>query len=217
MRSGTICMAVAGSVAMAASAGAAATPAPLAKRLPLTGGARDEAIRCMAEAISYEAGHEPENGQMAVAQVILNRLASPAFPKTVCGVVYQGSERRTGCQFTFTCDGSMARWKPGALWPAAVRIATLAVDGDLLPTVGDALNYHADYVQPAWAAHLVRVAKIGAHIFYGPGAPGEAATPPAPGATAPGATAPRTATLTLWGLPAATLTRIGGTVSVQRY
>ena len=100
----------------------------------------------------------------AVAQVVLNRLHHPSFPKTVCGIVFQGSQRRTGCQFTFTCDGSMARRRPVA-WDNALRIARLALDGQLVSAVGDATHYHAFYVSPLWSAQLTRVGRIGAHIF----------------------------------------------------
>ena len=195
------------STASAAVASVLAPPDGLEKSVA----ARDDAIQCVAQAISYEAGHESEAGQQAVAQVIMNRLGDPAYPKTACAVVYQGSDRRTGCQFTFTCDGSLARRKPGASWPEALRIAALAIDGHLLPTVGDALNYHASYVQPYWAAHLVRVAQIGAHIFYRTATNGGSPT-----RASGGAAGPRTVTLNVWGLAAATLTSVGGTVELRR-
>ncbi len=127
---------------------------------------RDAAVSCMATAIAYEAGTEPAQGQAAVAQVILNRMHHPAFPKSVCGVVYQGSARRTGCQFTFTCDGSLARRLSARTRSAALAVATLAIDGRLPATIGSATHYHANYVLPRWAAALVRVDTIGAHIFY---------------------------------------------------
>jgi len=127
---------------------------------------RDAAVSCLASAIAYEAGTEPAHGQAAVAQVILNRLRHPAFPKSVCGVVYQGSTRRTGCQFTFTCDGSLARRLSARTRTAALAVATLAIDGRLPATIGAATHYHANYVLPRWASALVRVDIIGAHIFY---------------------------------------------------
>jgi spore germination cell wall hydrolase CwlJ-like protein len=127
---------------------------------------RDRAVGCMANAIVYEAGYEPIEGQQAVAEVILNRVRSPLYPKTVCGVVFDGSTRATGCQFTFTCDGSMRRRLPEALKAAARAIAESALDGTLPDRVAGATHYHADYVSPRWAPSLVRVAKIGAHIFY---------------------------------------------------
>lgn len=127
----------------------------------------------MAKAIAYEAGNEPETGREAVAQVILNRVAHRAFPKSVCAVVFEGSQRRTGCQFTFTCDGSLRRPVSARTWAAALRLAARAVDGLLPPTIGAATHYHANYVMPRWAPAMVRIDRIGAHIFYrfpGPGA-----------------------------------------------
>lgn len=125
-----------------------------------------QAIECLATAISYEAGNEPAAGQEAVAQVVLNRVRAPDFPKTVCGVVYQGSTRRTGCQFTFTCDGSLLRPRTARSMSAARLVAERVLRGEGTALVGDALNYHADYVSPGWARSLDRVIKIGAHIFY---------------------------------------------------
>lgn len=130
------------------------------------GADRLSSIDCLAKAIGYEAGNEPEAGKQAVAQVILNRVRHRAFPKTVCSVIYQGSERRTGCQFTFTCDGSLRRSLSRRTWASALAIAVAAVDGLLPPTVGMATHYHADYVAPRWAPVMVRVGRIGAHIFY---------------------------------------------------
>jgi Cell Wall Hydrolase len=127
---------------------------------------RDRAVSCLATAIAYEAGHEPLSGQEAVAQVILNRVRNPAFPKSVCGVVFQGSARSTGCQFSFTCDGSMRRRMSGAVMLSATAVARSAISGLLQPQVGGATHYHADYVSPYWAPSLVRIAKIGRHIFY---------------------------------------------------
>lgn len=123
-------------------------------------------LDCLAKAISYEAAQEPLAGRQAVAQVILNRTRHRAFPKTICGVVFQGSERRTGCQFSFTCDGSLRRALSRRTWEAALAIARQAMAGELPVTVGGATHYHADYVAPRWAPSLVRVGSIGAHIFY---------------------------------------------------
>jgi hypothetical protein len=127
---------------------------------------RIKSIDCLARAIGYEAANEPQSGRMAVAQVILNRVRHRAFPKTVCGVVYQGSQRRTGCQFTFTCDGSLRRALSRRTWADALSIAGQAMDGVLPATVGTATHYHASYVSPRWAPAMVRVGQIGAHIFY---------------------------------------------------
>ncbi|MBX9728481.1 MAG: cell wall hydrolase, partial [Sphingopyxis sp.] len=123
-------------------------------------------LDCLASAISYEAGNEPVEGQEAVAKVVLNRLRAPEFPKTVCGVIFQGSTRRTGCQFTFTCDGSLLRPRSARSMAAARLVAERVLRGEGGAVIGDAINYHADYVSPVWARSLSRVTKIGAHIFY---------------------------------------------------
>lgn len=127
----------------------------------------DAALKCLTQAIYYEAANEPETGQRAVAQVVLNRVKHPAFPNTICGVVYQGSQRVTGCQFTFTCDGSLARVPLPALYRRAERISREAMSGRVAPEVGNSTNYHADYVVPYWASSLDKLAQIGRHIFYG--------------------------------------------------
>lgn len=124
-------------------------------------------LQCMTEAIYYEAGNEPVDGQRAVAQVILNRMRSPVYPHSVCGVVYQGSERKTGCQFTFTCDGALARAPSPARWTRASGIAAAALSGSVYAPVGWATNYHADYVVPYWAQSLLKLTTVGRHIFYG--------------------------------------------------
>jgi spore germination cell wall hydrolase CwlJ-like protein len=127
---------------------------------------RARALQCLAQAVYYEAAREPQLGQEAVAQVVLNRVRHPAYPKSVCGVVYQGSARVTGCQFTFTCDGSL-RWAPEpALWSRARRVAERALDGYVARHVGSATHYHASYVAPYWAPTLVKMTRVGAHIFY---------------------------------------------------
>lgn len=132
----------------------------------------DRAITCLSQAISYEAGNEPEAGQEAVAQVILNRVRHPAYPNTVCGVVYQGSQRKTGCQFTFTCDGSLNRGRSAESLSRARIVAGRVLAGQASALVGGATHYHANYVSPYWAPSLIKVATIGAHIFYRmPGAP----------------------------------------------
>lgn len=124
------------------------------------------ALRCLTQAVYYEAASEPDAGQRGVAQVVLNRVRHPAFPNTVCGVVYQGSERVTGCQFSFTCDGSLARIPSVAGWARAERVARDALGGKVAAAVGNATHYHADYVVPYWAPTLDKAATIGAHIFY---------------------------------------------------
>ncbi len=173
-------------------------------------------IDCIAKAIGYEAGNEPEAGQQAIAQVILNRVHHPAFPKSVCGVVFQGSDRRTGCQFTFTCDGAMHRALSRRTWDAALRIATAAVDGQLPPTIGSATHYHADYVAPRWAPELIRVGSIGAHIFYRPplAAAGDVGDAVRHGSSA-STVRPAAVAFSVWGLTAATLANRGGHVVVR--
>lgn len=121
---------------------------------------------CLTAAIYYEAGIESSDGQRAVAQVVLNRVRHPAFPKTVCGVVFQGSERSTGCQFTFTCDGALARIPNEAGWERARKIAEEALAGKVYKPVGYATHYHTNWVVPYWSGSLTKLAQVGAHIFY---------------------------------------------------
>lgn len=132
-------------------------------------------LQCLTSAIYYEAASESDDGERAVAQVVLNRLRHPAYPKTVCGVVFEGATRRTGCQFSFACDGSLARPPSAPGWRRASRIAASALGGAVFAPVGWATHYHADWIVPYWAARLSKVATIGAHIFYRwPGGWGEA-------------------------------------------
>ena len=141
---------------------------PAARAFLSTASGMDKARaqRCMAQAIYYEAASESEAGQKAVAQVVLNRVAHAAWPNSVCGVVFEGSTRRTGCQFSFTCDGSMAR-KPGrAAWDRAQRIAARALSGEVYEPVGLATHYHTNWVNPYWAKTLDHIGTIGAHRFY---------------------------------------------------
>jgi hypothetical protein len=147
--------------------------APFAAR----GGDLDQrrALLCLTQAVYYEAGFEPLEGRRAVAQVVLNRLRHPAFPKSLCGVVYQGSG--TGvCQFTFVCDGALYRAPARDAWLSAEQVARAALAGYVETRVGEATHYHADYVAPRWAPMLAKVARIGQHIFYRwPGAWGQPA------------------------------------------
>jgi spore germination cell wall hydrolase CwlJ-like protein len=126
---------------------------------------RVRALECLTAAIYYEAATEPEDGQRAVAQVILNRVRHPAFPSTVCGVIYQGSER-AGCQFSYACDGAMARKPEPALWRRAMGIAADALAGRVFGPVGTATHYHTYAVRPAWNRQMVMTAAIGAHFFH---------------------------------------------------
>ncbi|WP_222559549.1 cell wall hydrolase [Caenibius sp. WL] len=123
------------------------------------------ALRCLSQAIYYEAANEPLAGKRAVAQVVLNRLRHPAYPNSVCGVVYEGSNRAV-CQFSFTCDGSLLRAPVGPRWQESQAVAEAALAGQTEPRVGTATHYHADYVLPRWAFTLAKIDKIGAHIFY---------------------------------------------------
>jgi hypothetical protein len=125
------------------------------------------AVDCLASAVYYEAAGEPWSGQSAVAQVVLNRVRLPHFPKTICGVVFQGAERSTGCQFSFTCDGSMLRVPSTLNWQRARLVAVAALTGYVNPQVGWATHFHADYVAPYWAPRLTKIKTIGRHIFYG--------------------------------------------------
>ena len=124
-------------------------------------------MRCLAEAIYFELRSEPEEGQAAVAQVVLNRVRSGIYPTTVCGVVYQDRNRPFACQFTFACEGKSLRIEEPGPWAVATRIAETVVSGaNYNAKVGVAVNYHANYVSPFWVGYLKRVDRIGAHIFY---------------------------------------------------
>lgn len=124
------------------------------------------ALDCLTAAVYFEAANEPITGQRAVAQVVINRLRHPAFPDSVCDVVFQGSERTTGCQFTFTCDGSLRRLPSLPLWQRARSVAAAALGGFVETSVGHATHYHASYVVPYWAPKLTKLTTIGSHIFY---------------------------------------------------
>jgi spore germination cell wall hydrolase CwlJ-like protein len=126
---------------------------------------RARATDCLAAAAWYEAGDDPV-GERAVVQVVLNRLRHPAFPKTVCGVVFQGAERTTGCQFTFTCDGALARIPSPPAWDRARRIAADALGGAVFAPVGYATHYHTDWVVPYWSASLDKIAEVHTHLFF---------------------------------------------------
>ena len=133
--------------------------------LKAVGPERDRAILCLTQAIYYEAALEPDAGQAAVAQTVLNRMRHPAFPKSICGVVYEGSSQ-PGCQFSFACDGARSRAPMAPFWQRAKAVAERAVNGFVQPDVGAATHYHADYVFPRWGPTLVKITQIGAHIFY---------------------------------------------------
>jgi len=142
--------------------GAAARP----MRLGGTSLDKARALQCMTLAIYYEAATESDAGQRAVAQVVLNRVAHPTYPNTVCGVVFQGSERTTGCQFSFTCDGSLARQPSRSFWERAQRVALQSLAGSVYKPVGLATHYHTVQIHPYWADSLHNLTTIGAHTFY---------------------------------------------------
>ena len=124
-------------------------------------------VACLADAIYFEARGEPESGQEAVAQVILNRAASGHFPKSVCGVVYQNQHRRNACQFSFACDGKPEVKNETAAWRRALRIAREMAAGEKqLPALVAATHYHATYVKPRWASKMEKLSTIGGHVFY---------------------------------------------------
>jgi spore germination cell wall hydrolase CwlJ-like protein len=127
---------------------------------------RTRAVNCLTQAVYYEAGYEPPEGRRAVAQVVINRMRHAGYPKSICGVVYQGSGRTTGCQFSFTCDGSLGRPPNPDVGADAQFVARQALSGAVEPSVGVSTHYHADYVAPYWAPTLVKLAQIGLHIFY---------------------------------------------------
>lgn len=127
------------------------------------------ALNCLTSAIYYEGANEPDEGQQAIAQVVLNRVRNPAWPRSICGVVYQGSERADlKCQFSFACDGAMTRPPMISAWARARRTATAALAGHVFAPVGLATHYHTLAVRPDWSGTLDAVAVVGAHIFYRP-------------------------------------------------
>ncbi|MEY2942620.1 MAG: hypothetical protein RLY97_634 [Pseudomonadota bacterium] len=143
-------------------------PGPAARAISQAGNATDQsrALTCLTQAVYFEAASEPDGGQRAVAQVVLNRMAHPSFPKSVCGVVFQGSERSTGCQFSFTCDGALRR-KPVALfWKRAEDVARAALGGYVYAPVSVSTHYHTFAIHPYWADSLNFIGQIGAHRFY---------------------------------------------------
>ena len=127
---------------------------------------RARALTCLAQAIYYEAAGEGTDGERAVAQVVLNRVRHPGFPSTICGVVYEGSDRPTGCQFSFTCNGALEHIPAPSLWTQSKKVAEDALKGHVFGAIGHATHYHAEYVLPYWADSLDKSVQIGRHIFY---------------------------------------------------
>jgi spore germination cell wall hydrolase CwlJ-like protein len=122
-------------------------------------------LDCLTQAVYFEARGETPRGQAAVAQVVMNRVKNPSFPKTVCGVVFQGAASR-GCQFSFACDGSMRRGRETGAWDRARHIAERTLSGVRLADIGAATHFHTLSVQPAWGPQMLRVAQVGLHVFY---------------------------------------------------
>ncbi|MGE7196981.1 cell wall hydrolase [Brevundimonas naejangsanensis] len=131
-------------------------------------GALDQSrdLECLTQAVYYEARGEGRDGMKAVAQVVLNRARHPAFPKTVCAVVYQGANRGSGCQFSFTCNGAMRGAVNRSAWNRAREVATKALSGQVFSAVGNATHFHTTAVSPSWRNNLIRVNQVGDHLFY---------------------------------------------------
>lgn len=147
---------------------APATHAWVNNPLPASADTASE-LKCLATAIYFEARGEPEDGQLAVAQVVLNRVKNPAYPDTICGVVYQNKSKRNRCQFSFACDGRADRVSDQTAWANAEELARRSVEeqkATFIAEVGSATHYHATYVRPRWAGRMTETDKIGRHIFY---------------------------------------------------
>jgi spore germination cell wall hydrolase CwlJ-like protein len=144
-------------------------PLSPAQRLELAGKEYDKAEKCLTQAIYFEARNEPARGQQAVAQVVLNRVFSPYYPKDVCSVVYQNAHRHLSCQFTFACDGKPESVNERGAWSRANRIAKQTLDAKVwLPEVNKATHYHAAYVRPNWIRAMKVMVRYGLHTFYRP-------------------------------------------------
>lgn len=122
--------------------------------------------KCLAQAVYYESANERTSGQMAVAEVIMNRVKDHRYPNNICDVVFQGATRTTGCQFTFTCDGALRRAPERTRWEKSNMVASHVLMGLNEPKTAGATHYHATYVNPVWNSGLIRTEKIGTHIFY---------------------------------------------------
>ena len=126
----------------------------------------DDPLTCLAQAVYFEARSESDAGQQAVAQVVMNRTHLARYASTVCGVVYQGSERATGCQFTFVCDGSLRQPDDPAAWDRAIGVARRALAGFVYKPMLTATHYHAAWMTPYWSGELTRIRRIGGQVFY---------------------------------------------------
>ena len=144
-------------------------PLSPAQRLHLEGKDRAKAERCLSDAIYFEARDQPYIGQVAVAQVVINRVFSGVYPRDVCGVIYQNAQRHLACQFTFACDGKRKTINEFGSWARARRIARETLDGQLyVQAVATSTHYHATYVHPNWVHEMHRFAREGIHLFYRP-------------------------------------------------
>jgi spore germination cell wall hydrolase CwlJ-like protein len=139
---------------------------PDAARVAKAKPSRARELDCLTQAVYFEARGESPRGQAAVATVIMNRVKSPAFPKTVCGVVYQGAGRRNGCQFSFACDGLVERVVENGAWSRARKVAARVLSGAVLRDVGSATHFHTTGVSPQWGSRMLRTAQVGLHVFY---------------------------------------------------
>ena len=159
-------------------------PSP-AQRLKLQGKDYAKAEKCLANAVYFEARSEPIRGQMAVAQVVVNRAFSGFYPNDICGVVYQNANRHLSCQFTFACDGKSKAITERGHWARAMRIAKQTLDGQIyVPEVGKSTHYHAIYVHPNWVREMRKMVRYGLHNFYRPYAWGNGADEPVWGTAA---------------------------------
>lgn len=185
-------------LALRASFGGAFNPAVAPFRLTNALESSRE-LECLSEAVYYEARGETPSGQAAVAQVVLNRVRHPSFPKSICGVVFQGAYKRVGCQFSFACDGSMRRGRERGAWNRAQKVASRALSGAVMSEVGAATHFHTTGVAPGWGPRLLRVAQVGMHVFYRFG--GRSGAPDAFSRTPQPSTADELPTVTLASLP----------------
>jgi spore germination cell wall hydrolase CwlJ-like protein len=161
-----------------------------AERLGLADAARKKAERCLANAVYFESRGESLRGQIAVAQVVLNRAFSGYYPSDVCGVVYQNAHRRLSCQFTFACDRVRDVVGDQEAWKRATRVAKAALDGKVwLPQIGKATHYHASWVNPLWVRKMRKLSRIGVHSFYRPHRWGDGEEAPSWGSAATAGTA----------------------------
>lgn len=156
-----------------------------AERLALDDKSRAKSEKCLAEAVYFESRGEAVRGQMAVAQVVMNRVFSGKYPDTVCGAVYQNKHRHLACQFTFACDNNPDVIREPEMWERAKKIAKAMLDGQIwLPEVGKSTHYHAYWVRPSWVAEMKKMYKTGVHTFYRPRAWGDGSEEPSWGTPA---------------------------------